>query len=116
MPFVAPLDLARDAVLMTWQGTVVDSSEERDAADFLKDALCLNTAPRVLGCVETLPSLDENGRPVKGTGGRVDLVFAIAADDVASAATHRLKTSDLKWMFDYKDIYDKEILKSLKSL
>ena len=101
MPFVAPsgLDppLARDVVLMAWLGTVVESSEEEAAADALKELLGLKTAPRVLGCVETLPdgSADEDG-----TGGRVDLVFAIAAADGPTAAARRLRTTDVKWLSD----------------
>lgn len=106
MPFVEPgsLDppLAAGAVVMAWLGTIVESSEEQEVEDALIQVLGLTTPPRVLGCVETLPTPG-----VAGTGGRIDLVFAIDPADVGTAAVRRLQTSDIKWMEDCDaTIYD----------
>jgi hypothetical protein len=113
MPFVEPGNvdppLAPGAVIMAWLGTIVKSSEEHAAGDALIQILGLTTPPRVLGCVETLPTPG-----VTGSGGRIDLVFAIDPADVGTAAIRRLRTDDIKWMEDCDaTIYDISIRDAL---
>lgn len=84
------------AVVMVWQGTVVETSERQDATEALQSILGLTRPPHVLGCVETLPTPGDE----EGTGGRVDLLFAIESDDVMVAAVKRLATDDIKWLAD----------------
>ena len=93
--------LPSDAILMVWQGTIVEKEEKEDAAKALTEILHLKNVPCILGCVETLPTPGEND-----TGGRIDLVFAIQSSDAPTAAVHRLRTVDIKWFEDaQKDLY-----------
>lgn len=102
-----------DEVLMVWQGTVVEPSEEKAAADALQDLLNLQKRPQILGCTETLPTPDA---PEGTTGGRVDLLFAIDQCDVSRAAVQRVGYSDLKWACDIdSSIYEKDVSALIKN-
>jgi len=55
-----------------------------------------------LETLKTAPDLDEEGRTVKGTGGRSDIFFAIHNDDIMKFAIPRLSMG-IKWIEDVLD-------------
>jgi len=49
--------------------------------------------------IETYPDLDQEGNTVKGTGGRVDLFFAVHHEDIGRFAVPRLGVG-IRWIED----------------
>ncbi len=84
-----------DGPVMAWLGTVVTPAEHADAAAWLADALGLTVPPTVVGSRTTRPD-----RGARGSGGREDFFFRIAAVDVPVAAARRLRFPDIKWASD----------------
>lgn len=110
LTFTSPRALPAGAVVMAWQGTVVQASERQAAMDALQSILGLTRPPHIFGCVETKPTpgFEED------TGGRVDLLFAIESDDVMVASVKRLATDDIKWFEDLdSSIYDSNVRAAL---
>lgn len=90
-----------------WPGTTVTAgakehgvSPDQLIADF-ESFLLEQTGARCqyLEEIETLPDLDEDGFPIKGTGGRIDTFFAMHQDDVQKAAVPRLQMG-IRWLED----------------
>jgi len=71
--------------------------------------------PKIVGVVKTLPSKDENGKTIKGTGGRKDLFFFINDKDIQKFSVWRL-CYGMRWLEDIyynneQDIYPEEFRK-----
>ena len=91
-----------NTVPMVWEGCVVKPHEATDAAEALKSMLGLQHPVHVMGCTETLPDYPGD----TASGGRVDLFFAIADEDVPRAAIRRLRAGDMRWAMDANpDLY-----------
>lgn len=60
--------------------------------------------------IETAPDTDKLGNPVRGTGGRIDLLFAVHKDDIGKFAVKRLMY-EIHWIEDSlsKDAYTSPI-------
>lgn len=90
-------------VPLVWEGCVVESHEAGEAADALTKALELRHPVHMMGCTETLPN---PGDSAEESGGRVDLFFAIADEDVPRAAVLRTRIQGMRWAMDVDpDIY-----------
>lgn len=68
--------------------------------------------PKIVGVIETLPSKDENGNVIPGTGGRKDFFFFINNKDINKFAVWRMSYG-MRWWEDVfynneQDIYPEE--------
>ena len=78
-----------------WPGCLIDGNIE-GFTELMKEKL--NTRVQYLEEIETGPDM-KNGRPVKGTGGRNDLFFAVHDEDIVGFAFPRLSVS-VRWIED----------------
>lgn len=95
MPF--KFEFVEHTVPMIWEGCVAQAHETEAVAEALTDALQLRSPVHVMGCTKTLPN---PGETTDESGGRIDLFFAIADDDVPRAAAIRLRMRDMRWAMD----------------
>jgi len=79
-----------------WPGTIVGKDKISLFEDFMKE----NFGVRIqyLEEIETNPDI-ESEKPVEGTGGRVDVFFAIHNDDIGRFAIKRLAFG-IRWIED----------------
>lgn len=84
-------------VPMVWEGCMVEAHELDEVTDALRKVLDLERTPHVMGCVETLP---DPGDTIETSGGRIDLFFAIADEDVPRVSLLRLKIPGMRWVMD----------------
>lgn len=94
------MNIERDAKfsqVCVWPGTLVGKKETNNFVEFIKE----NSGVRVqyLEEIVTFPNLDEYENPVKDTGGRNDLFFAVHQDDIAHFALPRLALG-IRWIED----------------
>lgn len=82
-----------------WPGTILEKDQVGEFEQWVADEF--GTRVKYLETVVTGPDLDENGKPVLGTGGRHDLMFAVHSEDVGKFAVPRLKAG-MRWL---EDIY-----------
>ena len=81
------------------EGAHIGESTKREFESFMEDNFQVRS--QFLEQVETLPDLDRRGIPIKDTGGRDDIIFAIHDDDINHFITIRLKAG-IRWI---EDIY-----------
>ena len=74
--------------LCVWQGTEIPEGMEEDFIDFFKDNF--NVKVKIAEVVLTNPDI-ENDKVVPETGGRSDILFWIATEDISKFAVKRLK-------------------------
>lgn len=98
--------------LCVWQGTMLGKTTAKEFEEFFKEqGFSVKFAEEVI----TNPDLDEFGAVVPGTGGRHDLLFYIAEEDVMKFAIPRLAIG-IRWWEDvvsYNDgahLYSDEVL------
>ena len=89
---------ATNAILCVWPATIVGDKEEEFVA-FLKENFGVNG--QYATEFFTLPDVD-NGVAVPDTGGRNDLLFWVAANDISKFAVPRLGYG-IRWWSDYLD-------------
>lgn len=101
--------------LCVWPGTTLEGSSPEEFESFMNEELGVKVK---FDCeVKTLPSLDEKGNPISGSGGRNDLFFYVADDDIERFAIPRLKIG-IRWWEDvvkYNDnshLYTEEFVKA----
>lgn len=91
-----------DAVLTLWPGTQVREADlhgPESVLTFFKEAFDIDVTP--VGCVKTLPDVDESGENIEGTGGRHDFFFFVKAADVPKFAIKRFQFG-MRW---WSDVY-----------
>ena len=88
-----------NAVLTLWPGTLVKESDLTGLMNFFKEVFDIEPVP--VGCVETLPDIDEEGAEIEDTGGRCDFFFYVKEDDVPKFAIKRFRFG-MRW---WEDIY-----------
>jgi len=99
--------------ICVWPGTVVGVDKAEEFETFMQENFDVKV--KYLEEVETNPDLDKDGDPVTDTGGRNDLFFAVADDDVHKFSVPRLQYG-IRWLEDvvkYNDgayLYSQEIL------
>ena len=103
-----------DAVLTLWPGTSVSSSDLDNLAKFFCAEFDMKVTP--VGCVKTLPDMDDNGVDIENTGGRRDFFFFVKASDVPKFAVKRFEFG-MRWWSDVyfnagEDIYPLEFRKA----
>ena len=84
--------------LCVWQGCLMPAENPIEVfTEFFKEVLHV----RVKFCeqVWTNPDIDEDGKPIKGTGGRSDLLFYIHDEDIPKFAIKRLEYG-IRWWED----------------
>lgn len=79
-----------------WPGTLVGADKVAEFEAFVLEKL--GTRIQYLEEVKTAPDY-KNGRPVKGTGGRNDVLFAVHKDDLMKFAVPRLQYG-MRWLED----------------
>ena len=85
-----------------WPGTSVrkvDMHGPEGVPVFFEKVFGIEVTP--VGCVETLPDVDEAGDEVKGTGGRHDFFFFVKGTDVPRFAVKRFEFG-MRW---WSDVY-----------
>jgi hypothetical protein len=78
-----------------WPGTTLDESTPDDFVKFFKER---GFRVQYLEEIETSPDYDQ-GRPIEGTGGRIDQLFAIHDDDIKKFAIPRFNFG-IRWVED----------------
>jgi len=78
-----------------WPATIVGDKKAEFETFFLEET---GTRVQFLEEVETGPDMHE-GQPVEGTGGRVDVFFAVHNEDVMKFAVPRLSMG-IRWIED----------------
>ncbi len=95
-----------------WPSTVVSEGDIPKFEKWLQDTF--GVRGQFLEDYRTLPTVDEYGNAVEGTGGRADVLFAIHKEDVGRFATARLEYG-IRWIEDAIDnhpaIYIKRLTK-----
>lgn len=106
------LDGVKFIQLCVWQATELGEQKPEEFEKFIMETF----GCRAKFCeeVHTLPDKDENGKDVDGTGGRADLFFYIADEDIKKFAVPRLQYG-IRWWEDVLSngqgvLYPKEIL------
>ena len=79
-----------------WPGTIVGAENVQDFEKFILDEFDVRV--QYLEEVYTAPDL-KDGYPVKGTGGRCDVFFAVHNEDVMKFAVPRLSIG-IRWVED----------------
>lgn len=100
----AKVDVKNAGVLVVWPGTVVtkdDIDGPEGIVQWIKDLSGGDVSVTVVGTVKTLPSRDESGDPMTGTGGRSDFFFCIKGPGVLKFAVRRLQHG-MRW---WEDVY-----------
>lgn len=83
-----------------WPACIVGETEEKqkEFESFMNEHF--NVRVQYLEEIKTKPDINHsNGTPVKGTGGRNDLFFAVHNDDVGKFAIPRLQVG-IRWVED----------------
>jgi hypothetical protein len=80
-----------------WPGTILGESGEEDFVNFMKEEF--NTRVQFLEEITTKPDTGSDGTPKPGTGGRIDLFFAVHKDDIGHFAIPRLHAR-ISWIED----------------
>lgn len=99
--------------IVVWPATIVGEENVKDFEKFIKDEL--GCRAKYITEVKTNPDQNEDGSPVKDTGGRNDVLFYIHKDDVGKFAVPRFQFG-MRWWEDvikYNDgayLYSEEIL------
>ena len=78
-----------------WPGTTLGDSPVKDFIEFFAGE---GFRIQYLEEINTAPDM-EDGKPVKGTGGRTDQVFAVHEDDIAKFSVWRLPMG-MRWIED----------------
>ena len=98
------VDVKEAGVLVVWPGTVVtkdDIDGPKGIVQWIKDLSGGDVSVTVVGTVKTLPSRDESGAPIEGTGGRSDFFFCIDGPGVLTFAVRRFQYG-MRW---WEDVY-----------
>jgi hypothetical protein len=105
---------AKDAVLTFWPATIVCKDQATIVCKDFKEMFGIDITP--VGCVETLPDVDEAGHTIDGTGGRQDFFFFVNMTDVPKFAIEGLELGMRWWEEVYfnnqQSIYPPEFLKA----
>jgi hypothetical protein len=78
-------------------GLLVSDDEVKDFEEKIQEVF--ETRIQFLETIKTNPDLDNDGKPVKETGGRHDVFFAAHDDDVGKFAVPRLMNG-IRWIED----------------
>jgi hypothetical protein len=81
-----------------WEGTTLGENTPEDFEEFIAKEFA-GVRAQFLEVIETNSDVGDNGKPVKGTGGRSDLFFAIHDGDVGKFAVPRLAYG-IRWVED----------------
>ena len=79
-----------------WPGTLVGADRVADFEQFVLENL--GTRVQYLEEVQTFPDM-RDGKPVEGTGGRNDVLFAVHNEDVMKFAVPRFQYG-MRWLED----------------
>ena len=86
--------------IVIWEGTVVGKEKVKEFEDWMEEN---GFSVKYLEEFKTLPSMDADGKPVKGTGGRNDLLFELSDDtDIGKFSVWRFNYG-MRWWEDYLD-------------
>jgi len=81
-----------------WGSTIVGKENVKQFEDFMKSEYKIRV--KYLEEIKTLPDM-KNGKPVKGTGDRNDVLFAIHSDDIKTFAVKRFGMDPpVRWIED----------------
>lgn len=80
-----------------WPGTMLGDSTVEALQSYMEHNF--GTRVQFLEEITTSPDLDWAGRPVHGTGGRVDMLFAVHEEDILKFALKRLNYG-IRWIED----------------
>lgn len=93
--------------LLTEEGKPITDTDIKKFEEFFKKEF--DVTIHYLETVTTLPDKDENGNPVKDTGGRKDVFFTIEDEDIPKFAVRRLGVG-IQWYEDYLDSKSYDII------
>lgn len=84
-----------------WPGCGVLKCEEPHTIEEFEKLMMerMKTRVQYLEEIETKPDTDSTGSPVPGTGGRIDLFFAVHNEDIGHFAIPRM-TVGIRWIED----------------
>jgi len=97
MKSIVKRDIEKYSQICVWPATVVGHDKIKDFENFFKEEFQIDI--KYLEEVKTLPDLDEDNEPVKDTGGRNDVFFAINQKDIPKFAHKRLNFG-IRWIED----------------
>ena len=80
--------------MVIWPATTLDEGDEEEFHEFATSNFGLEHPIILVGCVETLPTPDE-----EGTGGRIDTAFYIHDEDIMGFALKRFSWG-MRWWED----------------
>jgi hypothetical protein len=80
-----------------WPGTIIEKDQIEDLEKEMI-RIC-NTKIQYLETIKTTPDTDRDGFEVAGTGGRIDVFFAVHKDDVGKFALPKLEMG-IRWLED----------------
>lgn len=83
--------------VVVWPGTLLAESDVGEFESWIKEELGAEVV--FLECVTTLPDRNSYGSKVPGTGGRIDLLFAVRQRDITKFAVKRLAYG-MSWIED----------------
>ena len=109
------------SVVCVWQGTVLNDEDIPEFEKWFVDNFDVESCT-FLESIKTLPDKDENGKNIKNTGGRQDVMFSIKLGTDSAFPIQRLNTNDIKWLSDMVStvnnsegiIYPRYIMKYVK--
>ena len=98
-----------------WPGTTLKDNQQGELVEFFKDNM--GTRIQFLEVVFTNPDVNKYGDPIKNTGGRSDIIFAVHDDDITKFAVPRLQMG-IRWIEDmygngHGQLYPKRIVRYL---
>lgn len=85
--------------VVVWPGTILGEDNAAELETWIAEH---GFNASYLEEFKTLPDIDEDGNPIAGTGGRNDLLFQIADEDLGKFAIWRFNY-DMHWWEDYLD-------------
>ncbi len=94
-----------DATLVVWPGCYFENDDIQPFYGFFQGQLNISSdSVTPVGCVETLPDRDVDGKDIPGTGGRIDFFFWLDNKHVYAFAVPKLLLH-MRW---WEDIYFNE--------
>jgi len=91
-------DSTDGSVVCVWQATIMKDDDIPDFEKWFTEEFDVEECT-FLESIKTLPTI-ENNKPVKGTGGRQDVIFSVKLGPSSAFPMQRLNTLDIKWLED----------------
>lgn len=87
--------------VVVWPGTLVEPERVPEFVTFMHDEFGVRV--QYLESITTKPDMDKDGDPIIGTGGRVDVFFAVHEDDISGSFCVNRLIAGMRWIEDVLD-------------